>query len=473
MRRFGLYVAVAFFLGALGLSWLTHGTGVIANDLSRNIFIPKDLTLPLQVKAAYNGRDILFRYRWPARQPSIYHDMLRFEAGKWVRYGDSEAGPQPQGIYEDRITMLVDDGSVPEFARYGGYIVVGDRMRFFTNEAKAEDVKAHPYLGQKKKQVEVRKYLPATRSNINDWASVVPETDLAALRKAGYFLDLWHWRAHRSNPIGASDDEYVFEVRAGDAGKGPFTDNWDPQKKQPLLMLDPDKTGRRALKWDDLVQRKLGFDDVYFISEATAKPFDASYQWKDGDTIPRRLLRQGDGSHADIKVAGKARWEAGYWTVTLSRAMDTGSPTDDKVFLDKRVYNVAYAVHRDASGSRWHYVSLPVTVGLGRDAELVAARFDGSEPAWSQAWHTVTLFYPGQVSWPHLNSARHAGADSIKKGVPVKYRHSEVQLAHYGIEAEFADAIRTQWLLTMLAGVLLIAGFGVALNLLSQRQQGV
>ena len=85
----------------------------------------------------------------------------------------------------------------------------------------------------------------------------------------------------------------------------------------------------------------------------------------------------------------------------------------------------------------------------------------------------MTLFYPGQVSWPHLNSAKHGGADSIKKGVPVKYRHTEAQLAHYGVEAEFADAIRRQWLLTMLAGVLLIAGFGIALNLLLSRKQGV
>lgn len=109
MRRALLYLSVAIFLGALGLSWLTHGTGVVTNDIARNIYIPKELTMPLQVKAAYNGRDMLFRYRWPAKQPSIYHDMLKFEGGNWVRYGSSVAGPQPQGIYEDRVTMLVDD----------------------------------------------------------------------------------------------------------------------------------------------------------------------------------------------------------------------------------------------------------------------------------------------------------------------------------------------------------------------------
>jgi len=472
MRRLGLYAAIGLFLGALAVSWLTHGSGVVQNDTKRNIFIPKELTMPLQVMAAYNGRDMFFRYRWPARQAAIYHDMMKFEGGKWVRYGASVAGPQPQGIYEDRVTMLVDDGSVPEFARYGGYIAVGDRIRFFTNEATAEEVRAHPYLGQKQKQTEVGKYLPATRSDINDWKSVVPETELAALRKAGYFLDLWHWRAHRSNPIGASDDQFVFDARYGDAGRGPFSDNWDPKTQQPKFMLDPQKTNRRALKWDDLIQRKLGFDDVYYISEDTAAPFDAGYAWSEGDTIPRRLLQRSDGSHGDIAVVGKARWQDGYWEVVLKRAMDTGKPADDKIMVDKRVYNLAFAVHRDALGSRWHNVSLPVTLGLGRDAELVAARFEGSEPAWDQAWYTVTLFYPGQVNWPRLNSAKHAGAESIKKGVPVKYRHSEIQLAHYGVEAEFADAIRRQWLLTLFAGILLIAGFGIALNAPFKRKQG-
>lgn len=472
MRRLGLYAAILLFLGALALSWLTHGTGVIKNDIGRNIYVPQELSMPLQVMAAYNGRDIFFRYRWPARQPSIYHDMLKFEGGKWVRYGASVAGPQPQGIYEDRVTMLVDDGSVPEFARYGGYITVGDRMRFFTNEAKAAEVRAHPYLGQKRNQTEVGKHLPATRRDIGDWRSVVPEEELAALRKAGYFLDLWHWRAHRSSPVGASDDQFVFDGRYGDAGRGPFTDNWDPQKGQPRFMFDPQKTNRTALNWDDLIQRKLGFEDVYYLTEDTSAPFDAAYAWKEGDTIPRRLLRRGDGSHADITIFGKARWQDGYWDVTLKRAMDTGNPMDDKIMVDKRIYNIAFAVHRDALGSRWHYVSLPVTLGLGRDAELTTVRFDGSEPTWHQPWYAVTLFYPGQVNWAHLNSAKHAGAENIKKGVPVKYRHSEIQLAHYGVEAEFADAIRRQWLLTMVAGVFLITGFGVGLNLLLTRKQG-
>jgi len=237
-------------------------------------------------------------------------------------------------------------------------------------------------------------------------------------------------------------------------------------------MFDPDKTGMRALAWTDVEERNLGFDDIYYISEEIAVPFDPDHAWQDGDTIPRRLLRQPAGSRATITVDGQARWSDGFWDVTLRRAMDTGSPQDDKMFVDKGTYTVAFAVHRDALGSRWHNVSLPVSLGLDREGELIATRFSGETPAWDQPWHEVTLFYPGQVNWPLLNSARHAGAESIASGVPVKFRHSEIQLAHYGVEVEFDDAIRRQWWLTLVGGVLLIGAFGVALNGLLGRKGG-
>ena len=76
MNRPLLYLSTAIFLGTLGLAWVTHGTGVVRNNIEQNVYIPDELTMPLQVMAAYNGRDMFFRYRWPTRQPSIYHDML-------------------------------------------------------------------------------------------------------------------------------------------------------------------------------------------------------------------------------------------------------------------------------------------------------------------------------------------------------------------------------------------------------------
>lgn len=99
-------------------------------------------------------------------------------------------------------------------------------------------------------------------------------------------------------------------------------------------------------------------------------------------------------------------------------------------------------------GGRWHYISLPASLGLGRAGDIVAQRFEGAVPTWSGPWTPIELFYPGQVSWPHLNSTQHAGA-------------------------EFANGIYRQWLWTLAAGIALIAAFGIALNQLLSRKQGV
>jgi hypothetical protein len=122
-------------------------------------------------------------------------------------------------------------------------------------------------------------------------------------------------------------------------------------------------------------------------------------------------------------------------------------------------------VHRDARASRWHYVSLPLQVGLGRNADLVASRFTGDAPVWDRVEpREVILFYPGQVSWQRLPTGAHAGARYIAKGVPVKYRHKESQLARYAIELEFDREIRRQWWLTLVIGVLLIVSFGFSVS---------
>lgn len=473
-NRQGTAVVLALVLLICGvlLSWLTHGSGVVRDDPQRNISVPKTLTVPLQVRAAYNAERIFVSYRWPAERPGLFHDVLVYEGGQWVVKGRATPGSQPDGMHEDRVAMMLDDGSVPEFGRYGGYVTVGDGILTFTNEVAADAVKAHPELGGRLKQEEVSKSLPGTRLDINDWASLRSEEALKAQRQAGYFLDLWHWRSHRANPIGMSDDQMVAELRGGDGGKSSAGTNWDGERKQPRLMFDAAALGYKALKWQDVAAGRIDQESVYYLVEGQAPPFDPQAGWAEGDTLPRRFLRQPEGSKADIKVQGKGRWADGHWNVTLSRALDTGHPLDDKILRDHGLYDVAFAIHRHATGGRWHYVSLPMTLGLGRPADIAAEQFEGQEPSWTGPWREVTLFYPGQVSWPHLNSKLHAGAPAIARGLPVHTRHSVDQLKHYGIEREFAEEIRRQWLWTLLSGLALILGVGFALNMALAQRRG-
>jgi hypothetical protein len=108
---------------------------------------------------------------------------------------------------------------------------------------------------------------------------------------------------------------------------------------------------------------------------------------------------------------------------------------------------------------------MPLELGLGRDAAIVAQQFSGTSPDWPELpRHTLELFYPGQVNWTSLMSRQHAGADDMRAGVPVRFRHSEKQLALYGVEAEFLPEIKRQWWLTLCAGLLLIAAFAAAMG---------
>tara|TARA_R110002096_G_scaffold22170_1_gene71456 strand:- start:12728 stop:14122 length:1395 start_codon:yes stop_codon:yes gene_type:complete len=454
-----LAVSTALFSGLLVLGWVTQGTGVVKDDPERNIVIPEELTSELQVKASYDGEKIWFRYRWPVDRPSIFNDVLVYQDGAWEKRGGEALGPNPDFLTEDRVAMMIDDGSVPLFSRYGGYITIGDGLTTFTGTPETDE--------------ERTKYLPSTRTDPNDFDTVKPESDLETLRTAGQFIDLWQWRSSRSNPIGLADDGFVAEERGGDTGTGPYTTNWDKATKLPKYMFNPEVAGSTALEINAVIAGDVGFNDTYYLSAETAIPFDPNYAWENGDTIPRRYLRPTDGSRGDVVQPKKARWRNGFWDVTLERDMDTGNPLDDKIFRDGGNYDLAFSVFRNASTMRWHYVTLPVSLGLEQPAQLVAERVEpGTAPNWTQPWTEIKTFYPGQVTWGRLTDARqHPGADRIAARVPVAFRHSEEQLALYGVQMEFATEIKRQWILTLIASLSLIVGLGININMLMRRRE--
>ena len=452
-----LAASTALFAGLLVLGWTTQGTGVVKDDPERNIVIPDELMTELQVKAAYDGENIYFRYRWPAERPMLFNDVLVYEDGAWEERGGEVIGPDPDNLVEDRVAMMVDDGSVPLFGRYGGYITIGNGLTTFTGVPETEEERS--------------KYLPATRTDPNDFDSIRPQSDLETLRAAGQFIDLWDWKSSRTNPLGFAEDTSIGAAREGDEGIAPYFTNFDEDTGQPLFMFDP-AAGDPALKIDAVMAGDIGFNDTYYLSAATAVPFDPNRAWQNGDTLPRRVLREGSGSRADIAMPSAARWRNGFWDVTLVRAMDTGDPLEDKIFRDGGNYDLAFSVFRNASTMRWHYVSLPVSLGLEQPAQMVAERFEGDAPDWTQPWTEVTMYYPGQVTWGRLTDARqHPGADRIAQRVPVAARHTEEQLALYGVQMEFAEEIRRQWIWTLIASLGLIVGLGINVNLLMRQRK--
>jgi hypothetical protein len=212
--------------------------------------------------------------------------------------------------------------------------------------------------------------------------------------------------------MGYSDDQYVLDYRNSDAGKGSYATNWDAETAQPEWMFDPAKVNIVALKWDDLLERRIPQDGLYALTTENAKPFDPNHAWKEGDVIPRRLIQVPEGSHASIR--SEAVWRDGEWHLELRRAMDTGFP-DDHALLEGRTYNIGFAVHRGAQGSRWHHISQPQKVGIGVPGDIRAVRFTGDAPDWGKVPAvTLPLIYPAQVTWEWLTSDSHPGAAEVR-----------------------------------------------------------
>ncbi|MFU8888831.1 MAG: ethylbenzene dehydrogenase-related protein [Trueperaceae bacterium] len=423
-------------------------TGV--SDPANRIAQPDETHMEVTVKAAHDGERIYFQYVFPTPVPSYYHDYLVYRDGAWVSAGSGPVGPEPHGLHEDRVTMLVDDGSVQGFANQGGWVTCHDDLAAPNMYAAADDddVEAHPVLGDIYGHDEQGKYLPQSRDagpgwwEVSGWDAMSLENleRYAERLDAGVFLDLWHWRSARSNPIGYSDNQYVFENRNSSPGTAPYGTN--ASSGLPRYMFDPEVTGFRALTWDALQAQEYGPDGPTFIVPGVnAVEFDPDHAWQEGDTLPRRFLRTPTDSRGAIEADGvliplaDGTWQ---WQVTLSRALDTGFPQADKAFVPGRTYHAAVAVHRLGTGGRWHMVTLPFTVGLDTPADVTANRFVGDAPNWSAIpGSTRIAIYPGQTNWEWVTSDAHPGGVQVRDdSMSVVGCHDEIGLGAANKEVE-------------------------------------
>lgn len=349
---------------------------VKANKLEPTPVEGKNGTIQLSLQIAYDNENAYFRAQWRTRNPypGEAYPFLRFDGKEWKRYGAQKLsaaarkGKQP-GVYEDRFSIMIDDGSVPGFANQGCWQTCHDGMRDAPKQPTTAEVKANPLLKALKKN-DVRKYLPSTRTDaLASWDKGKTQDEIAKLKAAGGFLELMQWRAHRSNTVGMADDGYVLEYRLFDAGKNPFSSNFDAKRGQPKFMYDEKKTGKKALAIEDI--RKVR---TAMVPGQSAVPFDPKAGFKAGDLVSQYAVDRkfATGSAADNKQA-KGEWKDGAWTVVWARQRNLTNP-DDKALKDGKVYNFAFAIHDDNITSRGHHVSFPVKVGFGAKADIEATK---------------------------------------------------------------------------------------------------
>ena len=347
---------------------------VKANKLEPMAVKGKDANKELKVQAAYDEKNAYLRFQWKTDNPypGTEHQYLRFDGREWKVLGFPKLdkvvqdGNQP-GIYEDRMSIMIDDGKVPGFAKQGCWLTCHDGLRDMPKQFTKDEVAANALLQAIKKN-DVRKYLPATRTDPSDWKTGKSVEDIAKIKAAGGFVDLIQWRAHRSYAVGMADDGYVLEFRLSDSGKDMFSGNADSKTHQPKYMWDEKKVGYRSITAGQL--RK---GDHFLIREQNAVPFDPNAGWKEGDLIPDYISSREDakGSAADNNAI--ASWKDRTWTVVIVRPLGLINE-DDKALKDGGVYNVGFAVHDDNITTRGHHVSFVRTLGFGAKADIQAVK---------------------------------------------------------------------------------------------------
>ena len=348
---------------------------VKANKLEPTPVAGKNGALELKVQVAYDDQNAYFRFQWKTRNgaPGDVYPYYRFDGKDWKAYGaprlaaPAYKGEQP-AVYEDRMSMLIDDGGVPGFAAQGCWLTCHAGERDNPKQPTTAEVQANALYAAIKRN-DVRKYLPATRTDaLASWDKGKSVEEIEKIKAAGGFLDLIQWRAHRSNPVGMADDGYVLEWRNFDAGANPFGSNMDAKTKQPRYMFDEKKVGKRAFSDTDLPK-----SGGVLLREQNAVAFDANAGWKAGDLLPQYYVTaEAKGSAADNKNV-KGVWQNGMWTVVWVRPLNLANP-DDKALKEGKVYNFGFAVHDDNITTRGHQVSFPVTVGFGAKATIEATR---------------------------------------------------------------------------------------------------
>jgi hypothetical protein len=151
----------------------------------------------------------------------------------------------------------------------------------------------------------------------------------------GELLDMWHWKAARSNPVNQADDQYLDDTpwskevpnagRKSDAlASGGYKDNVNKEKSGPSLM------GKAASPNWVLTSESAEFADHF----------------KTGDRVGGVLVSPFVGDRGDLKA--RAVWRQGRWTLELARSLVTGSKHDVQFADRKASYVFAPAIFDNA-----------------------------------------------------------------------------------------------------------------------------
>ncbi|EPR31012.1 Cytochrome c-552/DMSO reductase-like, heme-binding domain-containing protein [Alkalidesulfovibrio alkalitolerans DSM 16529] len=391
---------------------------------------PDGPATPLAVQAAYDDATIALRFSWKTDKgyPGLLHDLRSYDAakGSWER---------PARVNEDRISFMVEDidDPVQGFANHGCWVTCHTDLNGMPGNAGRGDTRHYVLKGEGQ----------------------------------GRMLDMWHWRGGRSGPMGYAEDTWVRahdlnsdaqgRRRDDDAGspttllrdKGdrlredqPFAVAFTFESKDvtlPEFVFDPQKNSGHYFLVDDnglakaapvaelanahsieamargerqhaLIATGEKANALHVASLSDEEKARIAAEALAGGIIPRPVLFDHAGDQHDIRAERAFDEATMTWTVTMIRALDTGSKNDVSFKgLDAgRVYTLGMALHDGNGSGMSHLVALPASLGkAGSGSMIEAARVsDVAKADWTKVpTATVDLFTAEPVSWQEIDAS--------------------------------------------------------------------
>ncbi len=147
-------------------------------------------------------------------------------------------------------------------------------------------------------------------------------------------VDVWQWKAARTNAAGIIHDKS--HIRSTKPLTGKFSTHYSASGKE-VYVARPGDGGVSPYKSNKI------------------DPFE--YQ---GDMVVQYIPTVPDVADA-TDVEAKGKWDAGFWTVEIARKLDTGNHATDTVFDSAKKTQTAIAVF-DHAGDHFHAVSNEIDV---------------------------------------------------------------------------------------------------------------
>lgn len=253
----------------------------------------------VRIKAVTHHEDIFFHITWQDPTQSLAHlPLIKTEQG-WRIIQDGFHHFNERSHYEDKFAVILADTCEPGAAgtAHLGHKPLKDKPAHWTG-------KGYHYAG------------------------------------AGQMVDLWHWKAVRTNDMFLADDNFIGEPDIARPGSRRYTGGYMPDGKD---------SGSYVMNWDwykadRVIPKRLpknpaelaGYDLQknsstlnWVIPWFSYEPYSETKDTYPVGTIMPSVIytsNQFEGDRADVRA--RAQWSDGIWSLEMARKLDTGSPND-------------------------------------------------------------------------------------------------------------------------------------------------